>query len=113
MLCAAFAAHRLDPSAREYRRTENRSRNLTAILNSIGVAISKRQVVPLLTTDLEQFVEEDSAVIYAGLVSARFITVDDTGARHNRRNAFTTQIPHVVSVRDTSAACSTEPLLHG
>ncbi len=65
---------------------------LTAILNSIGVEISKRQVVRLLTTDLEQFVEEDSAVLHAGLVSAPFITVDDTGARHNRRNAFTTQI---------------------
>lgn len=65
---------------------------LTAILNSIGVEISKRQVIRLLTTNLDPFVEEDSAVLHAGLVSAPFITVDDTGARHNRRNAFTTQI---------------------
>jgi hypothetical protein len=65
---------------------------LTAILNSIGVEISKRQVVRLLTTDLDPFVEEDNAVLHAGLVSAPFITVDDTGARHGRRNAFTTQI---------------------
>ncbi|RVM75448.1 transposase [Sinorhizobium meliloti] len=65
---------------------------LTAILNGIGVEISKRQVVRLLTTGLDPFVEEDSAVLHAGLVSAPFITVDDTGARHNRRNAFTTQI---------------------
>jgi len=65
---------------------------LTAILGSIGVEISKRQVVRLLTTGLESFVDEDSAVLHAGLVSAPFVTVDDTGARHNRRNAFTTQI---------------------
>lgn len=65
---------------------------LTEILNSIGVEISKRQVVRLLTTDLTPFVEEDSAVLRAGLVSAPFITVDDTGARHIRRNAYTTQI---------------------
>ncbi|WP_379943710.1 hypothetical protein [Sinorhizobium sp. P24N7] len=65
---------------------------LTAILNSIDVEISKRQVIRLLTTGLDPFVEEDSAVLHAGLVSAPFITVDDTGAQHNRRNAFTTQI---------------------
>ncbi len=65
---------------------------LTEMLNSIGVEISKRQVVRLLTTDLTPFVEEDSAVLHAGLVSAPFITVDDTGARHIRRNAYTTQI---------------------
>ncbi|MBM3093034.1 transposase [Ensifer sp. T173] len=65
---------------------------LTAILNSIGVEISKRRVVRLLTTNLDPFVEEDSAVLHAGLVSAPFITVDDTGAWHNRRNASTTQI---------------------
>ena len=68
------------------------TRRLTAILNRIGVEISKRQVVRLLTTDLDPFVEEDNAVLRAGLVSASFITVDDTGARHGRRNAFTTQI---------------------
>jgi hypothetical protein len=65
---------------------------LTAILTSIGVEISKRQVVRLLTADLESFIEEDRAVLHAGLISAPFITVDDTGARHNRCNAFTTHI---------------------
>ncbi|OWK25926.1 hypothetical protein AJ87_49245 [Rhizobium yanglingense] len=64
---------------------------LTAILNSIGVGISKRQVVRLLTTDLDPFVEEVNAVLHAGLVSAPFVTVDDTGARHIRCNAFTTR----------------------
>lgn len=65
---------------------------LTEILNSVGVEISKRQVLRLLTTHLDPFITEDSAVLHAGLVSAPFITVDDTGARHIRRNAYTTQI---------------------
>lgn len=65
---------------------------LTEILNSVGIEISKRQVVRLLTTHLDPFLTEDSAVLHAGLVSAPFITVDDTGARHIRRNAYTTQI---------------------
>jgi hypothetical protein len=62
------------------------------MLNSIGIEISKRQVLRLLTTRLDPFITEDSAVLHAGLVSAPFITVDDTGARHIRRNAYTTQI---------------------
>ncbi|WP_244470403.1 transposase [Microvirga vignae] len=58
---------------------------LTDLLNGIGLAISKREVVRLLTTDLEMFVQEDHAVLEAGLVSSPYLTVDDTGARHARR----------------------------
>jgi Transposase IS66 family len=64
---------------------------LTALLNGIGVEISKRQVVRLLTAHLEAFVAEEERVLRAGL-TAPFITVDDTGARHARRDAVTTQI---------------------
>jgi outer membrane murein-binding lipoprotein Lpp len=65
---------------------------LTDLLNGIGLAISKREVVRLLTTDLEPFEQEDRAVLQAGLVSSPYITVDDTGARHARRPGVTTQI---------------------
>ena len=65
---------------------------LTDLLNGIGLAISKREVVRLLTTDLEAFEQEDHAVLTAGLVSSPYITVDDTGARHARRPGVTTQI---------------------
>src|ERR671910_664813 len=65
---------------------------LTDLLNGIGLAISKRQVVRLLTTDLEPFAQEDHAILQAGLVSSPYLTVDDTGARHARRPAVTTQI---------------------
>ncbi|WP_114948825.1 IS66 family transposase, partial [Microvirga calopogonii] len=65
---------------------------LTDLLNGIGLAISKREVVRLLTSDLELFEQEDRAILQAGLVSSPYLTVDDTGARHARRPAVTTQI---------------------
>jgi hypothetical protein len=57
---------------------------LTSILNGIGLKLSKRQVVRMLTADLDKFVAVDHAVLHAGLVSAPFITVDNTGAHHAR-----------------------------
>ena len=68
------------------------SERLTALLGGIGVVISKRQVVRLLTGRLDAFVTEDREVLRAGLASARWITVDDTGALHAGHNGVTTQI---------------------
>ena len=64
---------------------------LTSILNGIGMEISKRQVVRILTTGLDDFVAEDQA-LRTGLATAPYISVDDTGARHARRDGITTQI---------------------
>jgi hypothetical protein len=68
------------------------SERLTALLSGIGIVISKRQVVRLLTGRLDAFVTEDREVLRAGLASAAWITVDDTGALHAGRNGVTTQI---------------------
>jgi hypothetical protein len=65
---------------------------LTALLNGIGVAISKRQVVRLLSAPLDDLVAEDQAVMRAGLATARWVTVDDTAARHARKDGVTTQL---------------------
>ena len=64
---------------------------IVAILNGMGVVISKRQVVRLLTAKLETFRAEDAAVLQAGLGGA-YITADDTGARHAGKSGYTTQI---------------------
>jgi hypothetical protein len=61
------------------------------LLNGMGLVISKRQVVRMLTARLETFRAEDEAVLKAGLGGA-FITVDDTGARHAGKSGYTTQI---------------------
>jgi len=64
---------------------------IVALLNGMGVVISKRQVVRLLTVKLERFRAEDEAVLKAGL-GGPYVTVDDTGARHAGESGYTTQI---------------------
>jgi transposase IS66 family protein len=65
---------------------------LLAQLRAIGIDVSKRQVVRMLINGHELFLNEARDVLRAGLETACFITVDDTGARHKGRNAICTQI---------------------
>ncbi len=65
---------------------------LLALLRSFGILISKRQLVRLLIARQDGFLDEARDVLRAGLTSARWITVDDTGARHKAANGFCTQI---------------------
>jgi Transposase IS66 family len=55
---------------------------LVTLLCSLGIFISKRQLVRLLNTGKDEFLTEARNVLRAGLSSADWITVDDTGARH-------------------------------
>ena len=85
---------------------------LVALLNGTGVEISKRQVVRLLTGSLDDLVAEDQEVLRAGLATARWITVDDTAARHARKDGFTTQVgDHRFAVFRTGASKSREAFL--
>jgi Transposase IS66 family len=61
-------------------------------LRAIGVSISKRQVMRLLIARQDEFLAEAREVLRAGLQTAAWITVDDTGARHKAGNGFCTQI---------------------
>src|SRR5262249_6435467 len=65
---------------------------IVALLNGVGMVISKRQVVRLLTAKLATFQSEDAQVLDTGLRSAAYVTVDDTSARHANKDGFTTQI---------------------
>ena len=65
---------------------------ITTLLASLGVVISKRQVVRLLTVGSAALIAEAKAILRAGLETAPWITVDDTGARHQAKNAVTTQL---------------------
>ena len=65
---------------------------LVTLLRAIGIVISKRQVVRLLIAGQDDFLDEARDVLRAGLSSAAWITVDDTGARHKAANGFCTQI---------------------
>ncbi len=48
--------------------------------------------VRLLIAGQDGFLDEACDVLRAGLASAKWITVDDTGARHKAANGFCTQI---------------------
>jgi hypothetical protein len=65
---------------------------LLAQLRAIGIDVSKRQLMRMLIDDQDIFLNEARDVLRAGLETASFITVDDTGARHKGRNAVCTQI---------------------
>lgn len=65
---------------------------LLAHLDDLGVSLSKRQLVRLLIDGQEAFVDEAGDVLRAGLETADWISVDDTGARHDGKNAVCTQI---------------------
>jgi hypothetical protein len=65
---------------------------LVAQLRGIGVAISKRQVMRLLIAGQDGFLAENRDVLRAGLQTAAWVSVDDTGARHAGKNGFCTQI---------------------
>jgi Transposase IS66 family len=65
---------------------------LVAQLRGIGVSISKRQVMRLLIAGQDGFLAEARDVLRAGLETAAWISVDDTGARHAGTNGFCTQI---------------------
>jgi hypothetical protein len=76
----------------QYHQGQSTMPRLLALLRSVGVAISKRQLVRLLNENHEGFIAEAQDVLRAGLETSSWVTVDDTGARHAGKNGFCTQI---------------------
>jgi hypothetical protein len=76
----------------QYHQGQSTLPRLAALLRSLGVAISKRQLLRLLTDKQESFVAEAQDVLRAGLETSPYVSVDDTGARHAGKNGFCTQI---------------------
>jgi Transposase IS66 family len=76
----------------QYHQGQVTVERLVTQLQAIGVSISKRQVMRLLIEGQDEFLEEACEVLRAGLATADWITVDDTGARHRGANAVCTQI---------------------
>ena len=76
----------------QYHQGQTTVPRLVAQLRGLGIAISKRQVMRLLIADQQPFLDESQDVLRAGLESAGWITVDDTGARHRAANGVCTQI---------------------
>ena len=76
----------------QYHQGQVTVERLVTLLQAAGVSISKRQVMRLLIDEQDEFLDENREVLRAGLETAAWITVDDTGARHRGANAVCTQI---------------------
>ena len=76
----------------QYHQGQTTVPRLVTLLRSLGIFISKRQVLRLLIEGQDDFLTEARDTLRAGLISAPLITVDDTGARHKAGNGFCTQI---------------------
>ena len=76
----------------QYHQGQVTVERLVTLLQAVGVSISKRQVMRLLIDEQGDFLAETCEVLRAGLETADWVTVDDTGARHGGANAICTQI---------------------
>jgi hypothetical protein len=76
----------------QYHQGQTTLPRLTALLHSLGVSISKREIQRLLTEKQDSFLDEARDVLRAGLETSPWVSVDDTGARHKAKNGFCTQI---------------------
>lgn len=61
-------------------------------LREWGVDISEGQIDALLSGRNERFFAEKDQILVTGLQVSKYITVDDSGARHQAQNGYVTQI---------------------
>jgi hypothetical protein len=61
-------------------------------LHDLGIDISAGQLNHILTQNKDGFHQEKAEVLAAGLQTAAYIGVDDTGARHEGKNGYCTAI---------------------
>ena len=76
----------------QYHQGQTTIPRLLALLDGLGLIISKRQLVRLLIKSQDAFLGEARDVLRTGLDAASWITVDDTGARHKAKNGVCTHI---------------------
>jgi hypothetical protein len=61
-------------------------------LLELGIDISAGQINRILTENKDSFHQEKAEVLQAGLQTASYVGVDDTGARHQGKNGYCTAI---------------------
>lgn len=96
-LPAHLAEHHFGPTLRSYVLYQHHHCQVTQPLlheqlREWGIDISRGQIDALLSAGQDAFHEEKDGVLKAGLSSAPYISVDDSGARHQGRNGYVTQI---------------------
>jgi len=100
-LCAELpvelAGHHFGPRLRSYILYQHHHCQVTQPrlleqLREWGIDISSGAIDALLAAHQEPFHAEKDAVLKTGLATARCVTVDDSGARHQGKNGYVTQI---------------------
>ena len=75
-----------------YHQGQTTIPRLVEMVQGFGLAISERQVVRVLNEKKDASIEEARDVLRAALQRSSWISVDDTGARHQGKNGVCTQI---------------------
>ena len=75
-----------------YHQGQTTLSRLVTLLHGFGLSISEREVQRCLTDQQDHFLDEARDVLRAGLQGSRWVSTDDTGARHQAKNGFCTQI---------------------
>jgi hypothetical protein len=89
----------------QYHQGQTTLPRLTALLHSVGVSISKREVQRLLTDKQNGFLNEARDVLRAGLEASPWVSVDDTRVRATKprtasaRRSAITRSPGLVRAR--------------
>jgi Transposase IS66 family len=87
----------------QYHQGQSTLPRLAALLQSVGLAISEREIQRLLTEKQDDFLDETRDVLRAGLRTSPWISVDDTGARHKAKNGYCT---HMWTAPSLQGLCS-------
>ena len=93
----SLQGHHFDPMLRSYILYQYHHCHVTQPLlleqlREWGIDISAGKIDALLSADKETFHKEKDELLIAGLEVSRAITVDDSGARHQGKNGYVTQI---------------------
>lgn len=96
-LPANLQGQHFDPMLRSYILYQHHHCQVTQPLlreqlTEWGIDISIGQIDALLSADKASFHDEKNALLTTGLEISRSITVDDSGARHQGKNGYVTQI---------------------
>lgn len=96
-LPAGIQGHHFNPTLRSYILYQHHHCHVTQPLlleqlREWGVDISAGQIDALLSADKEEFHQEKDAVLVVGLEVSKYVTVDDSGARHKGKNGYVLQI---------------------
>ena len=101
------------PAIMLYHQCQSTKGRITALLNDIGLDISARQAMRFPTDDAGAVADEQREVPPAGMETAKWTTIDDTGARHRAVNGYCTVVGNDVFTHFRSTGSKSRPTFPG